>query len=340
MFRVLSGPRRGDTPLMARLRRAKQAGFTLLELLVVVAILAAVAGTATIVLQDTDRRASAAAHVAMMDELKKGVMTFSVMRSGAQPDNYDSLLEGAGGAATALMSRLAQPLNDTATPANSFLKVAALPAGVTAALNTSGITKLRVIDLGQTPAGAGTVGTCANLQLLINDKTGNTVINNIYNSASGFGCGTNYTIADAGNVAIWVGGQRRVLGSNEPELGATGGNTEAATTDYATAETAQNGAGFVGTATQPIVARLLMAVGFGPSCTLFDGNLGALSTVPAYRHTAKDEYNRFIGLFEVADNVNGAGWTAVPPQLVAVVDGAGDTKEEEIGEFDGTRSTL
>ena len=44
--------------------KKKEGGFTLLELLVVVAILAAIAGTATVMLQDTDRKAAAGAHVA------------------------------------------------------------------------------------------------------------------------------------------------------------------------------------------------------------------------------------------------------------------------------------
>ena len=70
-----------DAELRAKFRKlkGKQSGFTLLELLVVVAILAAIAGTATIALQDTDARASAAAHVAMMDELNKGIRTFRVL---------------------------------------------------------------------------------------------------------------------------------------------------------------------------------------------------------------------------------------------------------------------
>jgi hypothetical protein len=306
----------------------------LLELLVVVAILAAVAGTATIVLQDTDRRASAAAHVAMMDELKKGVMTFSVLRQGLLPDNYDSLLQSSDGTAanaTALMSRLAE---STA----GMLEVRALPTGAGGTNGTlagMGITQMRLINLAAEPVGAGAVTTCANLQTLVNDKSGGTVINNIYNAVSASGCGVSYALAASVNVAMWVGGQRRVLGAAEPELGAT-------------TPTADNAAVATAIPAAPTVKgqRMLMAVGFGPSTTLFDGKIGALSTVPAYRHTAPDEYNRFIGLFEIADSAESDTpgtfdtWQAVPPQLVAVIDGAGDTKEEEIGEFDGTRSTI
>ena len=62
MFKELKTVRQmanaGDVEGLKAMRRkyAKQAGFTLLELLIVVAILAAIAGTATIALQDTDAR--------------------------------------------------------------------------------------------------------------------------------------------------------------------------------------------------------------------------------------------------------------------------------------------
>ena len=89
-----------DAELRSKFRnlKAKQGGFTLLELLVVVAILAAIAGTATIALQDTDSRASAAAHVAMMDELNKGIRTFRVLNRTnglVYPNNLDSLIQTA-----------------------------------------------------------------------------------------------------------------------------------------------------------------------------------------------------------------------------------------------------
>jgi prepilin-type N-terminal cleavage/methylation domain-containing protein len=79
------------------IRNKKSGGFTLLELLVVVAILAAIARTATIMLQDTDRKAAAGAHVAMMDELSKGIQTFVVLNGGKYPDIWDSLLAAPSG---------------------------------------------------------------------------------------------------------------------------------------------------------------------------------------------------------------------------------------------------
>ncbi|MGY8873273.1 MAG: type II secretion system protein, partial [Pseudomonadales bacterium] len=81
----------------AKKLKSKQGGFTLLELLVVVSILAAIAGTATIALQDTDARASAAAHVAMMDELNKGIRTFRVLNKNTLPTGFDSLIQTSAG---------------------------------------------------------------------------------------------------------------------------------------------------------------------------------------------------------------------------------------------------
>jgi hypothetical protein len=208
--------------------------------------------------------------------------------------------------------------------------------GAVNALSTLGITRMRIIDLGATPAGASAaVPNCSNVQLLVNDRTGGTVIHNVYNAASASGCGVDYPIVDGGgggtasSAAFWIGGQRRVLGAAEPEISGTGGTgDDAVVGTTVAAPTGPN-------------QRLLMAVGFGPSSTLFDGRIGSLSTVPAYRHTAPDEYNRFIGLYAVAvPNAAAGAWVGQPPELVAVIDGAGDTKEEEIGEFDGTRSTI
>ncbi|CAH2602668.1 Type II secretion system protein [Rhodovastum atsumiense] len=327
-------------------RRAGQSGFTLLELLVVVAILAAIAGTATIVLQDTDRRASAAAHVVIMDELKKGVNTFQVLNGGQLPNNWDSLLqtetavtEGETATPSQLLSIMDDALRDggdTSTTSSAFLKMIGLPAGVTEELNTAGITKMRVVqNAAVTPKDAKV--DCSDLKRLINDTRDSTVASNIYMAPSSHGCGATYTLADGGNVAVWVGGQKRIFGSEAIELG---GNEDTTTTTY--------GGVIAANGTAP-GQRLLMAVGFGPDTTIFNGKIGGLTTVPVYRHVAKDDYNRFIGLIEIANTpetgtTSGTTttyeWQAITPSLVAVVDGAGDTKDEELGEWDGTRSSL
>ena len=81
---------------------------------------------------------------------------------------------------------------------------------------------------------------------------------------------------------------------------------------------------------------VLLAFGAGPDSTLFNpANIGALSNVPVYRHVANNEYNRFIVLFKVSD-VSATGGIAT---FHAVVDGAGDTKDEELGEVDNIRAT-
>ncbi len=82
-------------------------------------------------------------------------------------------------------------------------------------------------------------------------------------------------------------------------------------------------------------ADVVYAFGVGPDSTLFRPDIiGALSNVPVYRHVANNEYNRFVVLFKAAG-------TGVKGQAIfqAIVDGAGDTKDEELGEVDNVRST-
>lgn len=284
--------------------RNKQGGFTLLELLVVVAILAAIAGTATVMLQDTDRKASAAAHVAMMDELSKGIQTFRVMNGGKYPDNWDSLLQSATGTDDANATPLAILSKDLT---GSISQGAALSKDEAIVLDSVGITKLRMVS-------EAACGATAELQQKkINDKSNDVTAQNIYRTPAANGCG----VADSISLAIKDATSGDITGA------------AAAKMMYWTADKTR-----VGVASDDTDAKLV-AFGVGPDSTLFNpATLGALSNVPVYRHVEPDEYNRFVVLFKVAgQGVNGQA------TFQAIVDGAGDTKDEELGEVDNVRST-
>lgn len=272
--------------------RNKQGGFTLLELLVVVAILAAIAGTATIMLQDTDRKASAAAHVAMMDELSKGIQTFRVLNGGQYPNVWDSLLQNttatvAGAAPLAILS---------SDLTGSISQDAGLTQAEVDALASVGINAVRVLDTG-TVCGA----TVTTQQAAINDKGNDITAQNIYRATTANGCG----FATGTNATLTVG---------DPVM-----RWNAAANERVNAE----------------AGAKLVAFGVGPDSTLFTpSTIGALSNVPVYRHVQPDEYNRFVVLFKVSgEGVNGQA------AFQAIVDGAGDTKDEELGEVDNVRAT-
>ncbi|THF62690.1 prepilin-type N-terminal cleavage/methylation domain-containing protein [Pseudothauera rhizosphaerae] len=293
--------------------KKKEGGFTLLELLVVVAILAAVAGTATIILRDTDRQASAAAHVAMMDELSKGILTYRVLNNGQYPDNFDSLFVAAAADLTTITDKdtnVSGVVNvDLAEP----LEVATLTEAEADRLNEYGITQLRVIGSGIAHGAFNCAGTYAQavaepstlpadgIRALINSRSNDVTNSNIFRPAGANGCGLDASapIVDAAKVLVWD------------------------TSDQGNADRIK----------VPLNTTVY-AFGIGPDSTLFDPQTrGALNNTPTYRHVTQDEYNRFVGLFGVNE-------TTDEIELIAVVDGAGDTKDEELGEWDGTRSTL
>ncbi|MDP7593929.1 MAG: type II secretion system protein [Litorilituus sp.] len=319
-----------------KLKAAKQAGFTLLELLVVVAILAAIAGTASIALQDTDAKASAAAHVAMMDELNKGIRTFRVLNKNTLPNRYDSLLTAAVTGGTSPIAKAA------AYPSNELVAIEdvgtlALTADAVDVLKGIGITELQYLDIAAstdfTDSGTPAVAECldANITATIASRANTVVSNNIFMTPTGNGCGGTVTLAATDLVSVWTGGYERIYGGDGAAFDALGAVTgadgdagEALTTAYAG---------------QPV----LMTVGLGPSSNLFNANtVGGMTTVPSYRHVNELQYGRFIALFEIGTFTGtDAAYTAADQvALVAIVDGAGDTKEEELGEWDGTRSTI
>lgn len=262
----------------------------------VVAILAAIAGTATIILKDTDRQASAAAHVAMMDELSKGIQTFRVLNNAKFPDVYDSLLGGA--APTAVTGTLINSLVDAAD--HFDVTPVTLPEAL--AFEKYGITKFRVVDNSLTTGGPDGAANCADLKAAINNKANGMVPGNIFCAPANGGCGV------VASISLLTAGALNGTPVLATWKTATNGRVNAAATDK------------------------VFAVGLGPDSTLFNPNIrGALSNTPVYRHVAADEYSRFIALLNIKNG---------EVQLQAIVDTAGDTKDEELGEWDGTRSTI
>ncbi|MEM7058488.1 MAG: type II secretion system protein [Pseudomonadota bacterium] len=301
--------------------RREQGGFTLLELLVVVGIMAAVAGTATLALQDTTARASAAAHVLMMDELNEGTRTFRVLNGNQYPNNFDSLLAtdtpGDATAAVQFSNLGGANAGSSYNEAEGDLGLFALTAGLVGVLNDIGITELQYVDTSLDPADDG---TCADVQALINSRGNAVVAGNLFLTPAANGCGFAATIAAGDQILLWAGGEERV----------TGQPVETGIVEYD------------GTNLASATSTAFMVVGFGTASTLFDGNtLGGMTSVPVYRHVAQDQYNRMLGLFEIGTFDGAGGITPVDQvSIVTVIDSAGDTKEEELGEWDGTRNTI
>ena len=321
----MNGLKKSLAKILKTRKHLNQKGFTLLELLVVVAILAAVAGTASIALKDTDARASAAAHVAMMDELNKGISTYRVLQRNELPNRFDSLMvsatpDVAGVSAAAPLSALGFDGAADAAPL-------AIPDGVQKIMIAGGLTTLQYIDETAAPEGtvAGTADcTNANIQALIASRGNAVVAGNIFLSEAANGCGFSYELpasAAADPLGLfWNASQERLTG--QPEAAAV--------------------VVFDGTNIATATSNAYLLTGIGPSSTLFDANrLGGMTTVPVYRHVKPNEYNRFVAVWNVG-TFDGAGSITAGDQidLVAILDGALDTKEEELGEWDGTRNTI
>jgi hypothetical protein len=200
---------------------------------------------------------------------------------------------------------------------------ATIPDGVQQILVDGGIDELRYAMNVNTSNPEGD-GDCSDISALIASRGNDVVAGNIFLSPDANGCGSSFpldpdeTADDANDPAalFWAGGTERLTGQQDPAGAETDYN---ATNNYA-----------------------YLLLGIGPACTLFDTNtLGGMTTVPVYRHVKANEYNRFMSVWNVGTyDADGDIVAAASAELVAIIDGALDTKEEELGEWDGTRNTI
>jgi prepilin-type N-terminal cleavage/methylation domain-containing protein len=297
-----------------------QAGFTLLELLIVVAILAIVSGGVLVAYDGLETKSAqgAASHaMAATDSSIRAIVSLN----RTAPNSLDSLIAG--------------------TPADGTQSVAAIPAGAvvignlpsklvgkitvstamtaaqTTALTKAGITQLRYVDL------AGNDSTCAPTCTLTTGQAGATstpavvgtlasidIPNRIFDipregSGKNRGRGYSHTLVAAGGspVMTWSAGAG---GINNTKLGAAADD-------------------------------VLIAFGLGNNASIFRPATGpssvSLAQAPNYGNTAKHEYNRFVLLY----NIGPAAAPFGKAKLQAVVDTFGDFVDEELAEFSGQK---
>jgi prepilin-type N-terminal cleavage/methylation domain-containing protein len=306
--------------------RAKEGGFTLLELLVVVAILAAVASTTFAMLQDTDRRAAAGAHVHAMGQIASALVVYPKLNNNSYPGVWDSLL--------ALPSTSGDFLSILSPDLTQQLTASTLTTGEAKALWLAGIRGVRGLDVDAEYEVNGTDTACtnANLQAIIEEKDNDVVPSRIYSPPSSQGgkggCGDTTTTPIAAHVTSGTAiTAATVLTNITPGVRVARWNSVGGD---ATADPARLGVETGSTDS-------LIAFGITDGVSLIDRNAYAgLAVAPIYRHVETHEYPGYIVVFRVTPATDTSEGEVV---FQAVVDGAGDTREEELGELDNLRNT-
>lgn len=312
-----------------------QAGFTLLELLVVVAILAIVAGGVLVAYDGLEAKSAQGQASHALAAIDSGVRTFTTVRKSA-PNNLDSLLAGTPGGLSGTYPQTAgsvaapAPLGSLSGPDELNVKIApvalnaagpvtmpstatvTMPTGALSALENAGITSLRYVD-------AAGNGACApTCTLAINNETGAAasvgsialvdIPGRIFDSPSNGnnrGRGFSHPLGIGSPVAVWDPG---LNGINNLKVGAGAGD-------------------------------VLVAFGFGNNASIFKADQTAnsdvnLSQAPTYADVPKDRYNRYVLLY----NLGSVAAPFAKAKLQAVVDSNGDFLDEEIAEFTGQKS--
>jgi len=280
--------------------------FSLMELVIVLAIAAIVAGGA---LASYDgMQATAAQGVASKDiaTISSAIRNYTAIEKSA-PNDFDSML-----AATYDVSATALTGVDDAgvlpTKINGKLVQDALSSDQVDALNNAGITTARYLDaVGNNPAD----GTYTLAAPDAAGATGTTTVGSV----------TNIDIPNRAFDLARVGSNNRGRGFSRTLV--TGDTVQ--TWDATKVENNQK----LGAADDDI----LVAFGLGNNCSIVGADKAGLASAPTYGNVEKNEYSRYIVLYNV-------GPSASPfskAKLQAVLDTRGDFLDEELAEYSGQK---
>lgn len=328
-------------------------GFTLLELLVVVAILAIIAGAAIGAYDGFEVLSANKEASRTIASVDNSVRMFTTTK-GSSPNKLDSLVAANPGSCTtsnvcstvsvATANSLLQ--NMTSSIKGKLLYVPLTSSQATTLAN-AGINALRYVsepgnDADCTPADtACTANTLTNVVAAngsANPQVANIthvdIPNRVFDtpaSASAIrGRGFEAPLGTGMPVAIWAPGAGAF---NVYKVGGNAGNLQGSATSPVTNYGACTTPGDAGADTD-----VLVAVGLGNNASMYDFSdeaqgTASLSGAPTYPRAAKNEYSRYVLLYNVGSCTN----PLKKARLEAVVDARGDFLDEELAEASGQK---
>lgn len=292
----------------------KQGGFTLLELVIVIAILAVIGGAALVAYDGLDKKAAKSQATFNLAAIDKGVRLFRVI-TGSYPNDLDLVVDSDATLAdptgtttvsadtNGFFSRIPRSLEGTdndETTADGLFSFYPLSAEMVTAFDEVGMTNLRGI-------------TAAN------DTAAVDLANRAFDGTpTGVGA----------DVAISTGLVVPIIKNNN--LGAANSNELAAITGLDAATT-----------------HVVVALGLGNNSSIVSDDINVnsanFSEAPFYSDLASTEYGRFYLLFHVAsdtdaDDAIAAGEVFSEARFVGVLDAEGNWLDQEFADANGNKS--